>query len=97
MSDIGKEQVKYLSELSRLGLNDAEVEQFTPELEEIMKLVEQLQKAPTQDVLPTNQVTGLSDIWREDEVKPSPITQAELLKNAPATEDGYIKVNRVLE
>lgn len=96
MSEIGLDKVKYLSALARLGLSDEELSTFAPELRQIMDFVEQLQKAPTSGVDATNQVTGLEDVWREDEIKPSKLTREKLLENAPATEDGYIKVRRVL-
>lgn len=97
MSDLGSDKVQYLSNLARLGLSADEVASFAPELKQIMDFVDQLKSAPTQKAEPTNQVTGLTDVWREDEVKPCPISQEKLLANAPATEDGYIKVKRVLQ
>ncbi len=96
MSDLGLSEVEYLSKLARLGLSPEEVKAFAPELKQIMEFVEQLQSAPTKDVLPTNQVTGLVDVWREDEVVPCKIPPTKLLENAPAVEDGFIKVKRVL-
>lgn len=96
MSDLGLEKVKYLSNLARLGLSEDELSSFAPELRQIMEFVEQLKLASTDNVKPTNQVTGLSDVWREDEVKPSKLTREELLANAPDQQDGFIKVKRIL-
>lgn len=97
MSDIGLDKVKYLSALARLGLRADEMSAFAPELKQIMEFVDQLEQVPTDKVEATNQVTGLVDVWREDEVSPSKLSRDQLLENAPASEDGYIKVKRVLQ
>ena len=96
MAKISETEVKRLAALSRIGLSDAEVTKLAGELDEIVGFVEKLQAVDTSAAEPTSQVTGLGDDWRDDELKPSPVSQAELLKNAPATQDGFIKVRRVL-
>lgn len=96
MSKIGIDEVKRIAALARIGVTDEEAAKLSAELGQIVEFVEQLQKVDTNDLPETNQVTGLVDVWREDAVKPSPISPAELLKNAPMTQDGYIKVHRVL-
>ena len=42
------------------------------------------------------QVTGLTNQLAEDEIKDCSLSRDELLKNAPMTERGYIKVKSVL-
>lgn len=96
MSQIGTEQIKKLAELSKIKLSDEEVASLSVELGAIVGFVEQLQKTDTTKIEPTNQVTGLSDVWRSDEVKPFP-GRAALLANAPMSQDGYIKVKRVIQ
>jgi aspartyl-tRNA(Asn)/glutamyl-tRNA(Gln) amidotransferase subunit C len=68
---------------------------MSAELGQIVSFVEQLQAVDVDDVAPTDQVTGLVDVWREDEVRPS-LSREALLANAPAQKDGYIMVKRVL-
>jgi aspartyl-tRNA(Asn)/glutamyl-tRNA(Gln) amidotransferase subunit C len=58
--------------------------------------VEQLQNVDVSKLEPTAQVTGLVNVTRPDEEKDYGTTPAELLKNAPATESGHIKVKRML-
>jgi len=96
MTKISETEVKRLAALSRIGLSDAEVTKLAGELDQIVGFVEKLQTVDVSTAEPTSQVTGLKDVWREDEVKPSAISQGELLKNAPDTKDGFIKVRRVL-
>lgn len=96
MPKISADEVKRIAVLARIGVTDEEAASLSVELGQIVEFVEQLQNVDTKDLPETNQVTGLVDVWREDEVKPSAVSQKDLLKNAPMTEDGYIKVHRVL-
>ncbi|HSX14616.1 MAG TPA: Asp-tRNA(Asn)/Glu-tRNA(Gln) amidotransferase subunit GatC [Candidatus Saccharimonadales bacterium] len=96
MSKIDENEVRRLAELAKIGLSPEEVKNLTHDLDAIVGMVDKLQSVDTTGVIETSQVTGLRDVWRPDKVVPSQLTQAELLKNAPATQDGYIKVRRVL-
>jgi len=95
MSKISSDQVERIAKLARIGLSAGEVEKMSEQLGNVLTFVEQLQAVDIEGVEPTDQVTGLEDVWRDDVVKPSP-PRDELLKNAPALQDGYIKVKRVL-
>lgn len=95
MSKIGTAEVHRLANLARIGITDEEAQHLAGELETIVGFVEQLAAVDISDTPPTDQVTGLVDIWREDVVKPS-MSRDELLRNAPAQKDGYIVVKRVL-
>jgi aspartyl-tRNA(Asn)/glutamyl-tRNA(Gln) amidotransferase subunit C len=97
MSKIGIEEVKRLARLARIGLNDEEVGRISVELDQIVTFVERLNETDTSDVPETNQVTGLSDVWRDDAIEPSQLNQEELLAGAPEQQAGQIKVKRVLE
>ena len=97
MSKIGTEEVERLAKLARIGLTEAETEQFAAELRQIVGFVEQLQSVDVDKVGPTDQVTGLTNVLREDEVRPAVQSREELLANAPDQEAGYIKVARVKE
>ena len=99
MSKLSAEDVLKLARLSRLRLSDAEVEQFRGEISEILNYVQMLDAVDTKGLEPTYQVTGLTNRTRSDTVAkdgPYALGQSELLKNAPATEDGQFKVRRVL-
>jgi aspartyl-tRNA(Asn)/glutamyl-tRNA(Gln) amidotransferase subunit C len=96
MSKIGTTEVKRIARLARIHLSDDEIAQMSVELGAIVEFVEQLSSINVDGVPPTDQVTGLVDVWREDEVKNFG-NRDLLLKNAPAQQDGYIKVKRVLQ
>jgi aspartyl-tRNA(Asn)/glutamyl-tRNA(Gln) amidotransferase subunit C len=96
MAKLTREDVLKLARLARLDLSDAEVEEFAGELSEILQYVEQLQSVDVGALKPTNQVTGLTNVTREDKVKDYGYKPAELLKNVPQVQDGQIKVKRMI-
>lgn len=96
MAKLTREDVLKLARLSRLRLSDDEVEQFQSEISEILAYVEQLSAVDTAGLEPTSQVTGLTNVMREDTEIDYGISQDELLKNAPAVDKKQFKVKRVL-
>lgn len=95
MSKLGITEVERIAKLARIGLSAEETERMAVELSQIVGFVEQLQQVDIEGVEPTDQVTGLVDVWREDVVRPS-MPREQLLANAPAQKNGYIVVKRVL-
>jgi aspartyl-tRNA(Asn)/glutamyl-tRNA(Gln) amidotransferase subunit C len=96
MGKLSREDVLKLAALSKLKLSDEEVEKLQVELSEILKYVEMLNKVDTAGVEPTYQVSGLKNVYRNDEIKDYGYKTEELLKNAPAIQDNQFKVKRVL-
>ena len=96
MSGISKDDVLRLARLSRLTLTEDEIVQYQKELEAILHYVEKLQAVDTDGLEPTYQVTGLQNIVRRDEVIDYGTTTKTLLQNAPQTEDGQFKVDRMV-
>ncbi|MDO3681662.1 Asp-tRNA(Asn)/Glu-tRNA(Gln) amidotransferase subunit GatC [Paenibacillus ehimensis] len=88
--------VEHVAALARLELSDREKEQFTEQLNAILKYAEQLEQLNTDDVEPTSHAMPLVNVMREDEVRPS-LPIEKVLLNAPDEEDGQIKVPAVLE
>ena len=96
MAKLTREDVLKLARLARLELTDEEVEEFSTELTEILQYVEQLQSVDVSGLEPTNQVTGLTNVTRADEVKDYGYDPKDLLKNVPAVQDNQIKVKRMI-
>lgn len=96
MAKLSTEDVLKLARLARLKLTDDEVDKFADEISAILKYVEQLQSVDLSNLEPTLQVTGLTNATRKDEVMNYGPTASDLLKNAPETEDGHIRVKRML-
>lgn len=96
MADLSRDDVLKLARLARLSLTDDEVNEFTAELAEILKYVEQLDSVDTEGLLPTSQVTGLVNVTRPDEIRSYGYEPRDLLKNVPQTEDNQLKVKRMI-
>ncbi len=95
MTQISHDDVLGLARLSGLQLTEDETTALETELSDILGYFEQLGELDTTGVEPTYQVTGLENVWRDDEVKKG-IDQSRLLELAPETIDNQIKVPKVL-
>jgi aspartyl-tRNA(Asn)/glutamyl-tRNA(Gln) amidotransferase subunit C len=96
MADLSRNDVLKLAQLARLELSDQEVDEYAKELTEILHYVEQLQSVDVSSLKPTNQVTGLTNVTRDDEIQDYGYNVKDLLKNVPQVEDDQIKVKRML-
>jgi len=93
---ITKKDVEYVGNLSRLELDDADMNNFVPNFQEILSYVEKLNELDISDVEPMAHVLSLSNIKRKDEIKLS-LSNEEALKSAPETSDGFFLVPPVIE
>lgn len=96
MSKLTKEDVLNLADLVRLELTDEEASEFTTELSALLDYVEHLKEIDIKNLKPTNQVTGLTNVTRADEVKDYGYSLKDLQANLPASKDNQIKVKRML-
>jgi len=93
---LNKDQIEYIATLARLKLQDDEIADMVDKLSRIVDFVDQLQAAPTDDVLPMAHPLNMCQRLRADEVTESD-QRDQVQKNAPLVEDGYYLVPRVLE
>lgn len=93
---ITKTDVEHVARLARLDLTESEKEQFTGQLNAILKYAEQLNQLDTNDVIPTSHAMPLVNVMREDVNRPS-LPIEKVLLNAPDEEEGQFKVPAVLE
>ena len=96
MANLTHDDVLKLATLAKIKLDNSELDSFTHELDEILKYVEQLSDVDVSGLEPTNQVTGLHNVMRKDEVKDYGTSQQDLLKNFPDRDGDLLKVKRVL-
>jgi aspartyl-tRNA(Asn)/glutamyl-tRNA(Gln) amidotransferase subunit C len=96
MAKLTRDDVLKLARLARLDVSEDEIVEFIVELSEILQYVELLQSVDVGSLKPTNQVTGLTNVTRADEVKDYGYRPAELLKNVPHMQDDQIKVKRMI-
>lgn len=96
MSTITVDDVQKLAQLSAISISDDDAARLAAQLVDILGYVEQLGEVDTTGLRPTYQVTGLENVARPDEIIDYGLSRDELLANAPESEDGAIKVERVL-
>ena len=96
MTQITRDDVQHLAQLSSLQLDESEIEGLQADISAILGYVEQLGELDTEGVEPTYQVTDLSRVWREDTVIDQSVTREDLLALAPDSADNQVKVPKVL-
>ena len=90
------ETVEHIAALARIGLTGEEMERMRDQLSAVLDHIEMLQEVNTDDILPTAQVIQQQTVMRDDVVRPSR-PREQVLLNAPDQEDGYLRVNAVLD
>jgi aspartyl-tRNA(Asn)/glutamyl-tRNA(Gln) amidotransferase subunit C len=93
---INRAQVEHVAKLARLSLSGEEKTQFTSQLNDILQFAEKLNELDTDDVEPTSHVYPVTNVMREDVVKPS-LDREKVLLNAPDQKDGLFRVPAVFE
>ena len=88
--------VRRIAHLARIAVKDEEVEHLKDELNGILAFVEQLSEVDVAGVEPMTSVTPMAMKKRADEVNDGKIP-SEVVANAPATEDHFFLVPKVVE
>ena len=97
MPEITREQVAHLARLSRLALDDAELDAKASQLGVILGAVAQISEVTdATDVPPTTHAVPVENVTRPDVVVPS-LDRNAVLAGAPSAEDGRFRVPRILD
>lgn len=96
MTQLDSEDIRKLAYLARIEISEDEISEFTAEFGSILEYVEMLQSVDIANLKPTSQVTGLTNVMREDEVRDLGYTPDDLLQGVPQTEGRQIKVKRMI-
>lgn len=90
--------VHKISQLAAIPITRAEEEKLAEGFNSVMRVVSQLNEIDTKNIEPAHQVTGLTNVFREDTVdKNRMFTQEEALKNAKRVHDGFFVVDQILD
>ena len=90
------DDVDHVAALARLGISPQERARFAEQLSGILEHFRALQALNTEDLPPTAPVQDLRNVMRPDVARPS-LPQSVALANAPRAEDGFFRVQAVLE
>ena len=92
---ITRDEVAHLADLARIDLSDAELDHLAPQLSVILESVAAIQGVAGDDVPPTSHPVPLTNVFRDDELRPC-LTPEEVLAGAPEVEDQRFRVPRIL-
>lgn len=93
---VDKDTVKRVARLARIAVSDAEAESLRGELNTILGFVEQLNEVKVDGVEPMTAVVATRMRMREDRVTDGGMA-GKVLANAPAREDDFFVVPKVVE
>lgn len=90
------EDVLYVAKLARLKIEAEELDRYAGQLSSILSHIDKISELDLAEVEPTTHVIGLSNVFREDEPRPS-VDRDEALANGPEVERGAFLVPPILE
>lgn len=93
---VDADTVRRIAHLARISVADEEIEHLKGELNAMLAFVEQLAEVNVDGVEPMTSVTPMRMKQRSDVVTEGNDPEA-ILKNAPATEDHFFLVPKVVE
>lgn len=87
---ITNELVSYVANLSRIRLDENEINEMQSQMSEIVNYMDILNQLDTENIEPLSHIFNITNVMRDDEVRDS-YEREEILKNAPAhTEEAFI-------
>jgi aspartyl-tRNA(Asn)/glutamyl-tRNA(Gln) amidotransferase subunit C len=86
-----EQEVTHIAELADVGIDEKELAAFTHQFNAILDYFDVLDRVSGDTAVKVD----LYNVMREDTVEPS-LPRDDVLANAPAQEDGFIKAPRVM-
>ena len=93
---IDKNQVKKVAKLSRISLDDSNLESLSKDLASILNFVEQLKKLDTKKTEPLTSIVDKTLESRNDKINDGKIKD-QILKNSPDKNEEFFIVPKVVE
>ena len=95
MPEISRDEVAHLADLARIDLSDEELDHLAPQLDVILESIASIKGVAGDDVPPTSHPLPLTNVFRDDEVRPG-LTAEQALSGAPESEQQRFSVPRIL-
>jgi aspartyl-tRNA(Asn)/glutamyl-tRNA(Gln) amidotransferase subunit C len=92
---ISLDDVRHVAKLSRLALNDQQLQKLSGQLLPILQYVAKIGQADVNGVEPMAHAVPLANVLREDVAQPALPLDA-VLQNAPASDGPFFKVPKVI-
>jgi aspartyl-tRNA(Asn)/glutamyl-tRNA(Gln) amidotransferase subunit C len=88
--------LRHIARLARLEISDADLDAVRTRMQVILDYVDQLKKVDVTGVPPLDNAVDLTNVRRNDEVKPGLPPEAALA-NAPSVAGPYFAVPRIID
>jgi aspartyl-tRNA(Asn)/glutamyl-tRNA(Gln) amidotransferase subunit C len=93
---VDEDTVRRIARLARIKVTDAEAKALEKELSGILDWIEQLDEVDTRNVEPMTSVVAMTLKKRPDRVSDGDIAD-DIVKNAPASEQHFFVVPKIVE
>jgi aspartyl-tRNA(Asn)/glutamyl-tRNA(Gln) amidotransferase subunit C len=93
---LNTDDVLKVARLARLKLSDADVQNLSRQLGDILGYIQQLNAVPTDGVEPMVHAVPVENVLRDDTPTPS-LARADALQNAPRSDGRFFLVPQILE
>lgn len=91
------QDVSRIAVLAQIPINEDQAKDLADGFTKTMKVVDELTQVDVTGVEPTSQVTGLENVFREDEIDTTRMfTQEQALSNAKITHNGFFVADQIL-
>ncbi len=94
-SPLSTETVEHVADLAHITLSNEEIAEALKNLSSILHHIDHIRSVNTDGIEPLDHPTELMDRYRDDEVS-DPLSQQQVLANAPTVRDVYLDVPKVL-
>ena len=88
--ETNRELIEKIASTSRLNLSESEINEFLPQLKEILNAFSKIKEVNTENVRPSFQPLEIKNIYREDKIEKC-LSQEEAIKNTKHKENGFFK------
>lgn len=88
-------EIENIALVARLYISEEEKEIFAEQLNSILDYVDKLKEIDTENIEPLIYILSNYNVFRSDEVVPSP-SRDEMMANSALTEEGHYKVPRII-
>jgi len=94
---ITKDEVNYVARLSRIKMENDEMEKFTNQLDRILEYISKLNEIDTKEIKPTSHVVDIKNVMRKDKLTGESLSNEEATAMGPDKEDKFFRVPKIIE
>ena len=93
---IDRKEVEHVAQLARLRFDEAQLEMFMHQMNNILEYFDKLQDLDTSNIEPTSHAVVMNNVFRND-VAEKLFDKDVMLGNAPEKKKGCFKVPKIIE